>query len=166
MNSRPEAWLKQAHNDLALAELAKDSGFMTQACYHASQAAEKALKGALLELGIEPPHAHVLNELVQRLGNAGLNVAALAALPLRGLSRMAIQSRHPMDTTPPADLLDLADTEQAMKTPKLFSTLWPPSTLKTSKDLKRSPGLNDPVHQVGHPTKVSQVNRTPSAGRA
>ena len=28
MNSRPEAWLKQAHNDLALAELAKDNGFM------------------------------------------------------------------------------------------------------------------------------------------
>ena len=26
MNSRPEAWLKQAHNDLALAELAKDNG--------------------------------------------------------------------------------------------------------------------------------------------
>ena len=79
MNSRPEAWLKQAHNDLALAELAKDNGFMAQACYHASQAAEKALKGALLELGIEPPHPHVLNELVQRLGIAGLNVATLDA---------------------------------------------------------------------------------------
>ena len=36
MNSRPEAWLKQAHNDLALARLAKDNGFMAQACYHAS----------------------------------------------------------------------------------------------------------------------------------
>ena len=32
MNSRPEAWLKQAHNDLALARLAKDNGFMAQAC--------------------------------------------------------------------------------------------------------------------------------------
>jgi len=116
MNSRPEAWLKQAHNDLALARLAKDNGFMAQACYHASQAAEKALKGALLELGIEPPHTHVLNELVQRLGNAGLNVASLDALPLRGLSRMAIQSHYPVDTTAPADLFDLADAEQAIKT--------------------------------------------------
>ena len=116
MNSRPEAWLKQAHNDLALAELAKDNGFMAQACYHASQAAEKALKGALLELGIEPPHTHVLNELVQRLGNAGLDVATFDALPLRGLSRMAIQSRYPVDTTPSADLFDLADAEQAIKT--------------------------------------------------
>ena len=116
MNSRPEAWLKQAHNDLALAELAKDNGFMAQACYHASQAAEKALKGALLELGIEPPHTHVLNELVQRLGNTGLNVATLDALPLRGLSRMAIQSRYPVDTTAPADLFDRTDAEQAIKT--------------------------------------------------
>ena len=116
MNSRPEAWLKQAHDDLALAELAKDNGFMAQACYHASQAAEKALKGALLELGIEPPHTHVLNELVQRLGNAGLDVATLDALPLRGLSRMAIQSRYPVDTTAPADLFDRTDAEQAIKT--------------------------------------------------
>ena len=115
MNSRPAAWLKQAHNDLALARLAKDNGFMAQACYHASQAAEKALKGALLELGIEPPHTHVLNELVQRLGNAGLNVASLEALALRGLSRMAVQSRYPVDTTAPADLFDLADAEQAIK---------------------------------------------------
>ena len=118
MNSRPEAWLKQALNDLALAELAKDNGFLAQACYHASQAAEKALKGALLELGIKPPHTHVLNELVQRLGNEGLNVASLDALPLRGLSRMAIQSRVPVDTTAPADLFDLADAEQAIKTPE------------------------------------------------
>ena len=116
MNSRPEAWLKQAHNDLALARLAKDNGFMAQACYHASQAAEKALKGALLELGIEPPHTHVLNDLVQQLENEGLKVATLNDLPLRGLSRMAIQSRYPVDTTPPADLFDLADADQAIKT--------------------------------------------------
>ena len=116
MNLRPEAWLKQAHNDLALARLAKDNCFMSQACYHASQAAEKALKGALLELGIEPPHTHVLIELVQRLGNEGLNVTRLEVLPLHGLSRMAIQSRVPVDTTAPADLFDLADAEQAIQT--------------------------------------------------
>ena len=116
MNSRPEAWLKQAQNDLALARLGKDNGFMAQACYHASQAAEKALKGALLELGIEPPHTHVLNDLVGRLDNERIEVTNLNALPLRGLSRMATQSRYPVDTTPPADLFDLADAEQAIKT--------------------------------------------------
>ena len=52
MNSRPDAWLHQARNYLALAQLAKDNGFLAQSCYFASQAAEKCLKGALLELGV------------------------------------------------------------------------------------------------------------------
>ena len=116
MNSRPDAWLRQARNDLALAQLAKDNGFLAQSCYYASQAAEKGLKAALLELGIEPPHTHVLNDLVERLGDNGLNIEQLKALPLRGLSRMAIQSRYPLDATPPSDLFDPADAEQALAT--------------------------------------------------
>ena len=114
MNSRPDAWLRQARNDLALAQLAKDNGFLAQSCYYASQAALKGLKAALLELEIEPPHTHVLNDLVQRLGDNGLNIEQLKALPLRGLSRMAIQSRYPLDVTPQADLFDPADAEQAL----------------------------------------------------
>ena len=43
MNSRPDAWLRQARNDLAIAQLAKDNGFLAQSCYYASQAAEKGL---------------------------------------------------------------------------------------------------------------------------
>ena len=116
MNSRPDAWLRKARNDLALAQLAKDNGFLAQSCYYASQAAEKGLKGALLELGVEPPHTHVLNDLVQRLGDNGMNIEQLKALPLRGLSRMAIQSRYPLDATPPSDVFDPADAEQALAT--------------------------------------------------
>ena len=116
MNSRPDAWLRQARNDLALAQLAKDNGFLAQSCYYASQAAEKGLKAALLELGVEPPHTHVLNDLVQCLGDNGMNINQLKPLPLRGLSRMAIQSRYPMDATPPSDLFDPVDAEQALAT--------------------------------------------------
>ena len=64
MNSRPEAWLHQARNDLA----------------------------------------------------AGINTGELNALPLRGLSRMAIQSRYPVDATPPSDLFDQGDAKQALTT--------------------------------------------------
>ena len=71
MNSRPDAWLRQARNDLALAQLAKDNRFLAQSCYYASQAAGKGLKGALLELGIEPPHTHVLNIWWNALGTTG-----------------------------------------------------------------------------------------------
>ena len=113
---RHRAWLLQAHNDLAFAQLAKDNGFLAQSCYLASQTAEKGLKGALVGLGVEPPRAQVLNDLVQRLRDNGLNTDQLETLPLRALSRMAIQSRYPLDATPPSDLFDPADAEQALGT--------------------------------------------------
>jgi hypothetical protein len=58
----------------------------------------------------------VLNDLVRQLEAAGLNTGALQALPLRGLSRMAIQSRYPMDATPPSGLFDPGDANQALRT--------------------------------------------------
>ena len=116
MNARPTAWLRQAENDLELAQLARENGFLAQACFYSSQAAEKALKSALLELGDEPPHTHVLNDLVNRLKDAGLVTDPLEALPLRSLSRMAIQSRYPMDATPPSELFDPAEADQALDT--------------------------------------------------
>ena len=93
MNARPNAWMHQAQHDLALAQLARDNGFQAAACFHASQAAEKALKSALLELGMEPPFTHVLNTLVSQLQDAGINTQNLERLALRQLSRMAVQSR-------------------------------------------------------------------------
>jgi len=72
MNARPTAWLRQAHNDLELAQLARDKGYLAHACFDASQAAEKGFKSALLVLGLEPPHTHVLNDLVKQLNEAGL----------------------------------------------------------------------------------------------
>ena len=59
MNARPQAWLLQSENDLQRASLALDHGILSQACYHASQAAEKALNSLLIDLGAEPPHAPI-----------------------------------------------------------------------------------------------------------
>lgn len=116
MNARPGAWLRQGRDDLALARLATANGFHAQACFFASQAAEKALKGALLELGVEPPHTHVLPDLVEALGAQGLKVGALAALPLKALTRMTISSRYPIDATPPSELFEGGDAVQAIET--------------------------------------------------
>jgi HEPN domain-containing protein len=41
MTPRLEAWLRQANNDLAMADYALAGGFHAQACYHASQAASQ-----------------------------------------------------------------------------------------------------------------------------
>lgn len=123
MNARPNAWLRQAENDLALAQLARDNGFLAQACCYASQTAEKGLKSSLLELGDDPPHTHVLNDLVGRLKQIGLDTQALEVLPLRSLSRMAIQSHYPMDATPPSELFDLAEADQALATAREVLTM-------------------------------------------
>jgi HEPN domain-containing protein len=116
--ARTGAWWRQAHNDLELSELARGNGFHAQACFFATQAAEKALKGAILELGGEPPHTHVLGQLVKLLAAEGLDVAALAPLPLPALSRMSVTSRYPLDDTPPSELFDDRDSEQAITTAK------------------------------------------------
>ncbi|MCT0198174.1 HEPN domain-containing protein [Synechococcus sp. CS-1325] len=97
VNVRPKAWLAQA-------------------CYFASQAADKALKSMILELDEEPPHTHVLGDLVRQLQAAGLDTSALAPLALKALSRMTITSRYPIETTPPAELFDPVDAEQAIGT--------------------------------------------------
>ena len=82
---------------------ARPQAWWRQACFFAAQAAEKALKGAIVELGQEPPHTHVLERL-------------LAALPLRALTRMTVTSRYPLDDTPPLDLFDPADAHSAIAT--------------------------------------------------
>jgi len=52
MTRRLHAWLRQAHSDLTMAAYASQGGFHAQACYHCSQAAEKALKAMLLALAV------------------------------------------------------------------------------------------------------------------
>ena len=116
MNARPNAWMHQAQQDLALAQLARDNSFQAAACFHASQAAEKALKSALLELGLEPPFTHVLNTLVSQLQDAGIKTQTLERLALRQLSRMAVQSRYPLDATLASELFDQEDASQALTT--------------------------------------------------
>jgi HEPN domain-containing protein len=114
--SRPRAWWRQARNDLDLAEMASGNGFHAQACFFATQAAEKALKGAIVELGLEPPHTHGLPKLVALLEQQGVEASGLTALPLRALTRMTVTSRYPLDDTPPMDLFDPTDSEQAIAT--------------------------------------------------
>lgn len=70
--ARPRAWWRQARNDLDLAEMAGRNSFHAQACFFATQAAEKALKGAIVELGLEPPHTHGLPQLVAVLERQGV----------------------------------------------------------------------------------------------
>ena len=56
-------WLVLAREDLAMAEYAVSSGIFRQACFHAQQAVEKALKGFLVARTGTHARGHSLEQL-------------------------------------------------------------------------------------------------------
>lgn len=67
-------------------------------CFHAQQAAEKALKAVLLARGVTFPRTHDLAFLVDQLPQAISIPPELIDLPT--LSKYAVQNRYPGDTIP------------------------------------------------------------------
>ncbi len=115
MTGRLHAWLRQAHSDLAMAAYASEGGFHAQACYHCSQAAEKALKAMLLALDQEPDRTHSIERLVCALELLGIETAPLRQLPLKPLQRMTTASRYPDGDEAPVDLFDERDGTLALQ---------------------------------------------------
>jgi HEPN domain-containing protein len=114
MTARLQAWIRQAENDMAMAEFARSGQFYAQACYHCSQAAEKALKGLLIGLGQDPPRSHSLERLVDALADLGLEVESLRSLQLKSLSRMTTATRYPDADEAPMNLFDARDCDLAL----------------------------------------------------
>jgi HEPN domain-containing protein len=79
-------WLSNARTDLTLALVVLEQGPDMDpwaCCFHAQQAAEKALKAVLVSQGAEPPFSHnlvALQALVPRDLDLGTPVAELADL--------------------------------------------------------------------------------------
>lgn len=92
----PEEWLAHAESDLNLARLAKDREEILpeQVCFHAQQAAEKALKAVLLHRKVEFPFIHDIEALLEIMTQSGLlvppNVANAGAL-----TPYAVEARYP-----------------------------------------------------------------------
>ena len=116
MTPRVEAWMRQAHSDLEVALLTAAQGYHPQACCHAAQAAEKALKALLIAAGITPPYSHSLPQLIAMLLSLGIDITTLDDLPLRQLSRMGTESRYPQDSEAPVDRFDANDSAPALAT--------------------------------------------------
>lgn len=133
MTARLQAWIRQAQNDLAMAEFARSGQFYAQSCYHCSQAAEKALKGLLIGLGQDPPRSHSLERLVDALADMGLEVESLRALQLKSLSRMTTATRYPDADEAPADLFDQRDCDLALGVAKSV----PETVTKSLEDADR-----------------------------
>jgi len=94
-------WLEYALGDVAAAEgcihLPAIPGWVIG--FHAQQATEKALKGALALNGIEPPKTHDLLRLDALLRQVGV-VVPLTGEELVSLSRFAVEDRYPVLDAP------------------------------------------------------------------
>jgi HEPN domain-containing protein len=89
----PQEWLAHAESDLNLARLAKGRREILpeQSCFHAQQAAEKALKAVLLFRHIEFPLVHDLEPEVRDAGS---------------LTPYAVEARYPghLEEVTPSDV--------------------------------------------------------------
>ncbi len=109
-----QRWLSQAWEDLRVAELLADSPDLPprHACFHAQQAAEKAVKAALVHDAIRSPKTHDLQKLVEALPPRW-SIRNLD-LDLAWLSRWALAARYP-DTGSDATPEDAATANSAAR---------------------------------------------------
>ena len=96
-SNNPNEWIEFAEGDLAVA-LA--SGFRPEyRCYHAQQAAEKALKALVLARGMQLKRIHSLQILLDDLKADGVKIPA-AVDKVRNLDPFGVDARYPMRGKP------------------------------------------------------------------
>ena len=67
----PREWLNRARSNLALAKNRVPDAYLEDLCFEAQQAAEKAIKSKLIEVGIDFPYVHDLARLLSLLEETG-----------------------------------------------------------------------------------------------
>ena len=96
------SWIAKAVQDLAVADLvvASEVGVNWAACFHAQQAAEKALKAVLVLHGIDFPRSHALERLAALLPPR--DGTHFDRKTLAELSPWAVAGRYPEDIENPS----------------------------------------------------------------
>ncbi len=117
-------WLRYAEDDLQVAEiLLKQSTVPRSSCFHAQQAAEKAIKAIFVFLQVDFPFTHDLNQLRDLLPEGW----AVKGFPDLGkLSGWAVEPRYPRDVIE----VTRQDAERAVEQARAIY-------LTTLEDLKR-----------------------------
>lgn len=91
----PQEWIARAKGDLALARAPlPEGGFYEDLCFHAQQAAEKALKSVHLHFAWAFRYVHDLEELITALRQHGLVVPAEVEEAVV-LTSYAFEARYP-----------------------------------------------------------------------
>lgn len=88
-------WLARARGDLALARVPlPEGGFYEDLCFHAQQAAEKALKAVYVSRGWTFRYIHDLEELITGLQRGGIDIPEEIQQAVV-LTSYAFESRYP-----------------------------------------------------------------------
>ncbi len=90
----PREWMNRARSDLLLANNRIEGVYLADLCFHAQQAAEKAIKALMIQRDIEFPYVHDLIRLLALLDEAGCGVPE-RVMAARELTRYATASRYP-----------------------------------------------------------------------
>ena len=98
----PEDWLRHARSDLAIARAYPLRGALIEAlCFHAQQAAEKAIKAVLIAKGVAPPRTHNIGTLLDRLPSE--LVVPFDLHEVSDLTDFAVTARYPGELEPIAE---------------------------------------------------------------
>ncbi|SPD74995.1 conserved hypothetical protein [uncultured Desulfobacterium sp.] len=90
-------WLKTAEDDLDAATILKKNGKFPQACFHAQQAGEKAIKAVWYSIDADP-WGHSIKKLIEDLQNVDLSLCErfkVVRRPAMILDRFYIPTRYP-----------------------------------------------------------------------
>jgi len=106
------SWLQRARSDLQLGRVAAQArGVLPEdACFHAQQCAEKALKALLLQRGVAFPKTHAIEVLLDLLKTKGLHIPDGVDEAFE-LSDYAVQTRYPGEWEP----VTKADAQHALE---------------------------------------------------
>jgi HEPN domain-containing protein len=114
MNEASQRWIAFAREDYRMALLAKEAAIYNQVCFHAQQCIEKAVKGLLVNRGIQPPRTHRLGDLLPLLDP---NPFTDKSLEIQLMDRFYIPTRYP-DALPgalPEGLPNESDADEAIQ---------------------------------------------------
>ena len=98
-------WLDTARSDLQTARILSENARWAHACFHAQQAAEKALKAVLAAVDAPIPRTHNLEDLLaQSAAVAPGSRLATRGLDLADLTPFAVELRYDMEFWPARDV--------------------------------------------------------------
>ncbi|MDE3000128.1 MAG: HEPN domain-containing protein [Gemmatimonadota bacterium] len=94
----PREWMNRARSNLAMAKNRIPDAYLEDLCFHAQQAAEKAIKAVMIKRGIDFPYVHDLARLLSVLKESDETIPDFVG-QARKLTRFATATRYPVDQT-------------------------------------------------------------------